>query len=75
MNQKTAGERKRTVTITLGPLSLAQIELLALRCTSAVAPVPLTVTDMVGSAVTTWLVTCSKALGVKVPEGLLTHFD
>jgi hypothetical protein len=63
------------VTITLGPKALRQLEMIAAASTKPGAFVLLRPEDFIGAAVTTYLHTGSRALGLPVVPGLLTHFD
>jgi hypothetical protein len=75
MNKTKAGERKRTVTVVIGPTTMGLIQECCKRATKPGVEVVLTPLDFIGSWVTTETMKTAKALGVAVPEGYCTHFD
>jgi hypothetical protein len=75
MTKTKAGERKRTVTVVIGPMTMRLIEEFCKRATRPGVEVVLTPLDFIGSWVTGETVRTAKALGIAMPEGLLTHFD
>lgn len=75
MNKKTAGERKRTVTLVIGPKTSHQLDLYRKAVTKPGFEVLLTYTDLVGSMVTASLWRWSKDLKIPMDDGLITHFD
>ena len=75
MTKQKAGERKRTVTVTIGPLTSAFLDAVAAKLGQGPWSSGLSATDLVGAAVTTIVPVLARDIGVAVPSGLLTHFD
>ena len=75
MNKKQAGERKRTVTVTVGPLTWKFVGLVAERMSTGAYMVPIGPTDVVGACLTSGLAKFEKDLGIPQPDGMRSHFD
>lgn len=75
MRKKNAGERKRTVTIVIGPETAALLDCLARRMGSAPTPVDLNWSDVIGGIVSSGLRAYAATWEIPLIKDMQTHFD
>lgn len=75
MRKKNAGERKRTVTIVIGPETAALLDCLARRIGSAPNPLDATWSDVIGGIVSSGLRAYAVTWEIPLIKENQSHFD
>ena len=75
MSKKSAGERKRTVTVVMGPKTAELLAVFNERLRTGSCGVECNVTDWVGSWFTKGVAAYLDSAGIPTPDGWHSHFD